>query len=1072
MNKVSLLAASVAIALTGCGGSDGGSNTPVETGSISITAMDGYIQDALLCADENKDGECQTVEVIKDLSGEPLLTDALGKINAKISLDDQTRLEKYTSLIVTVQSVFPDSPIQTVDSDQASVAMKDVTLRAPAGSAIINPITDLIVAKMAPVSGSDTGMSKEAAEKQVLISLGGLNGDEELSTDILYSDYIEAKEGSDVEVSELATKIHKTAQILTETKANATSNDAFDKAVEDVVTSTVEKVEEIAKKDPDALKDNAYKPYVPVTDEGTSPIVTNTLAQFDNSKLNALDALLDKADDHYGDVAHWQDIVIAFDMTNLVVDKEAIELSLKNNITVANEKSLAAKNLKVTLTDNALTIARLDNTKAVTEGDYDIILATNDINSDAVEVAGTVKSAKALGFGIDSYNNAPEAGDNSEAAERIQKQLNSLKLEKDVAMEQTTIDINDLFTDEDGDALNYSAEVTLPGLTVEVSGMNVLLSGTPKASLEDAVLTIKAVEADTEDKLTALISFTLPKATVTQPSELKDMLVNSSEPWYRWSGDTEYDQSEGILKGEQNCMGFKFVQGDSANEGYVLFAEGEECPTPVQITKQDGKWHVGDKGEVVWSFGDTSEEDDAEAITLSGLIDHTLDENQPRIVTFELETKASLAYNSANQRVMKVEDAGRGVNFYQGLDSAMHYWSFNEGYAWVANKEVKVDLTAVHGQFTENEKNEHIDVDMYFNNTSCETLGFKKDPNNTQYNGYMIDNLRADSFTLYSEGFDGKAIQFSQESFDEKPYAFAGQDNDGSKYCVVNLDVTKAKANMLSLNTKAGQSLTVHYSPKDANTDEEFIVNTFIDRDVEIEPKANLIIDEQGIYFVDGLSVSHLYKDAEGIIRETSITYYGSENWSDWETYENQTVTQYKAYNGNLAYQFWNANDFYNEVESFTIWSDIDGEMMFKDAGDSISENMGTYFLNLEEAKEAAEANAKPLVFTNTTWVSSNNDTMSFTQDSVTYNNETMLRTELPGDYPSCMIDETVNSCLVGMASQTTFCDDDSGSNDWTDCSEHDQYTVSWYYDDLSKIRREKRHELSGHIDEEVWYRQ
>ncbi|MED5504511.1 MAG: hypothetical protein VYC54_08835, partial [Pseudomonadota bacterium] len=72
----------------------------------------------------------------------------------------------------------------------------------------------------------------------------------------------------------------------------------------------------------------------------------------------------------------------------------------------------------------------------------------------------------------------------------------------------------------------------------------------------------------------------------------------------------------------------------------------------------------------------------------------------------------------------------------------------------------------------------------------------------------------------------------------------------------------------------------------------------------------------------------------------------------------------------------------------------------------------------------------------------------------------------------SCMIDETVNSCLVGTAYQTTFCDDDSGINDWTNCSEHDQYTVSWYYDDLSKIRREKRHELSGHIDGEVWYRQ
>ncbi len=42
MNKVSLLAASVAIALTGCGGSDGGSNGG--NSGVVITGFDGYFK--------------------------------------------------------------------------------------------------------------------------------------------------------------------------------------------------------------------------------------------------------------------------------------------------------------------------------------------------------------------------------------------------------------------------------------------------------------------------------------------------------------------------------------------------------------------------------------------------------------------------------------------------------------------------------------------------------------------------------------------------------------------------------------------------------------------------------------------------------------------------------------------------------------------------------------------------------------------------------------------------------------------------------------------------------------------
>ncbi|EHI9240351.1 hypothetical protein J9100_001567, partial [Vibrio vulnificus] len=58
MKKVSLLAASVAIALTGCGGSDSGSgsNDNVAPGGVIVTGFDGYFNQAVVFADTNNNG--------------------------------------------------------------------------------------------------------------------------------------------------------------------------------------------------------------------------------------------------------------------------------------------------------------------------------------------------------------------------------------------------------------------------------------------------------------------------------------------------------------------------------------------------------------------------------------------------------------------------------------------------------------------------------------------------------------------------------------------------------------------------------------------------------------------------------------------------------------------------------------------------------------------------------------------------------------------------------------------------------------------------------------------------------
>ena len=90
MNKVSLLAASVAIALTGCGGSDGGSNGG--NSGVVITGFDGYFKNAVVFEDLNNNGQWDTNDTFLGL------TDKKGQLKYKILQNHPHRqMVYYTS---------------------------------------------------------------------------------------------------------------------------------------------------------------------------------------------------------------------------------------------------------------------------------------------------------------------------------------------------------------------------------------------------------------------------------------------------------------------------------------------------------------------------------------------------------------------------------------------------------------------------------------------------------------------------------------------------------------------------------------------------------------------------------------------------------------------------------------------------------------------------------------------------------------------------------------------------------------------------------------------------------------
>ena len=90
-------AISSTLILSACGGDDNhftdDNPAPSTSAQLTLTAMDGYIKNALVCADSNENGQCETTEIVRDLNNNYVLTNDKGKIDTQISLDTDALLK-------------------------------------------------------------------------------------------------------------------------------------------------------------------------------------------------------------------------------------------------------------------------------------------------------------------------------------------------------------------------------------------------------------------------------------------------------------------------------------------------------------------------------------------------------------------------------------------------------------------------------------------------------------------------------------------------------------------------------------------------------------------------------------------------------------------------------------------------------------------------------------------------------------------------------------------------------------------------------------------------------------------
>ncbi|MCG9629833.1 hypothetical protein [Vibrio sp. Isolate30] len=514
-----------ALTLSGCGSdssSPSSGNNP-QMGGVVITTMDGYLKNALVCSDVDSNGVCDSGEEIKTHDGQLLLTDANGQLNleGKITQDQQRSIASYPIVVKVLQpyednsNFGVDSGIYTVDMDHEFQPMdKNIVFRTPAGQTVANPFTDLVVAEM------NKGNTQEEAEVLVAEKLSGLNGTDGLvttnseSTIDLYADYVALKHDSAAtpEEQQLAKEMHKTAQVLTETKSNAEDEGVdYDSVALEVTEQAVDTVNNAS---PTEIDDPDFKPVLPVSEKDgevvVEPPVSNYQAKVDGDTVDALNEELSELS---LTTVHAFEHSLNTNVNNLFSDKDQQGQTLA--VRVANAEALDEQHISVSIENGTLTLKSVNDESGrskVTNGQYSIVLESDDINSKG-EVVGNVRTVVSLT--IEPLNTKPST--DPVTMRYIQFEvLDNLSLTKGLEMNPEVIDISTLFYDEDGDELTIIAETTLAGVASNLNDDStiVTLTGTPEVDGDGFKLYISAIDED-NNKLQA--QFRLPEVQLPAP---------------------------------------------------------------------------------------------------------------------------------------------------------------------------------------------------------------------------------------------------------------------------------------------------------------------------------------------------------------------------------------------------------------------------------------------------------------------------------------------------------------------------------------------------------------------------
>ncbi|EJR0678650.1 hypothetical protein NX625_000478 [Vibrio parahaemolyticus] len=580
MNKVSLLAASVAIALTGCGGSDSGSSSA--SNGVVITGFDGYFKNAVVFEDTNNNGQWDTQESILGLTDEKGQLTLAAKPEKTLAL--QTLVPngaKQKQLIALDAKKYAGT--YTVDMDHPSQAMAhEIVFRAPSSSNVISPITDLVAIEMA----KDPSITEEDAKANVNKALGG---SEEAPID-LYSDFVEG-----------ATKnaeLHKTAQILTESKAQNPTN--YEKKATEFAQAANQEVDRLVASG-ENINDPSLRPVITDSTPNSDNLAPETVV---NNKLTVNETVEDAAEDKLDKLPK---IVkgAAFD---------GVELNIEG-LFKDKDQSLVSTKLTHNLAGTGIEVEQVGNLivlhpTAIVEksGDFEIVLTAQDKNSNG-DVLSTVSTV--FEIEIESANLPPMVVEAEQA--RLQSIVDGWYLQQGELFEQT-LDVSGLFQDKDGQITDYSADyVDIEGLSaIEDGNAIVTIKGTPtKAGESGAALTISATDGHTAVQIA--LSMPEVKEGVTPPPTAHPL---EGKTWYYLEhGSDDGDDNDEFDYSRVWCESIKFEGG--VVYGNVRSSENRTECTDADTQKEQATYKV-ENGRLIATF---QFEEDGESLTESFEVD-------------------------------------------------------------------------------------------------------------------------------------------------------------------------------------------------------------------------------------------------------------------------------------------------------------------------------------------------------------------------------------------------------------------------------------------------------------------
>ncbi|ELB2258237.1 hypothetical protein QNZ79_003097 [Vibrio parahaemolyticus] len=745
MNKVSLLAASVAIALTGCGGSDSGSSSA--SNGVVITGFDGYFKNAVVFEDTNNNGQWDTQESILGLTDEKGQLTLAAKPEKTLAL--QTLVPngaKQKQLIALDAKKYAGT--YTVDMDHPSQAMAhEIVFRAPSSSNVISPITDLVAIEMA----KDPSITEEDAKANVNKALGG---SEEAPID-LYSDFVEG-----------ATKnaeLHKTAQILTESKAQNPTN--YEKKATEFAQAANQEVDRLVASG-ENINDPSLRPVITDSTPNSDNLAPETVV---NNKLTVNETIEDAAEDKLDKLPK---IVkgAAFDGVELNIeglfkdkDQSLVNTKLTHN--------LAGTGIEVEQVGNLIVLH--PTTIVEKSGDFEIVLTAQDKNSNG-DVLSTVSTV--FEIEIESANLPPMVVEAEQA--RLQSIVDGWYLQQGELFEQT-LDISGLFQDKDGQITDYSADyVGIEGLSaIEDGNAIVTIKGTPtKAGESGAALTISATDGHTAVQIA--LSMPEVKEGVTPPPTAHPL---EGKTWYYLEhGSDDGDDNDEFDYSRVWCESIKFEGG--VVYGNVRSSENRTECTDADTQKEQATYKV-ENGRLIATF---QFEEDGESLTESFEVDVAGDADELAKGAKTI-VQRPIALDEKAERYTYFADAANAESRIQVKSDDSYDKRF--GYIYLPAEQDNVyDLGMVSFALVEGSQGykAYINFDVEGKDFSCDTIDefyksftFSGNDLTTPYSQHYIGGS---CNTITDEEYDYASIYFdlSQiQSLDVKNiYSFIGYAND------------------------------------------------------------------------------------------------------------------------------------------------------------------------------------------------------------------------------------------------------------------------------------------------------